>query len=76
MPDNFERFRGRPLSNVFDLNYDKIHALSIVTLVLYLVFCIFIVNIIIISKKCFVFSSYYSSSFKKKCYAILYLLFF
>ena len=34
MYDNFEKYRGTQLSNIFDLNYDKIHKYSIITLIL------------------------------------------
>ena len=35
--DDFEKFRGTKLSNIFDLNYGKIHKISIATLVIYCV---------------------------------------
>ena len=34
MYDNFVKYRGTKLSNIFDLNYDKIHKYSIITLFL------------------------------------------
>ena len=33
MYDNFEKYRGTKLSNIFELNYDKIHKFSIITLI-------------------------------------------
>ena len=41
--DNFEKFKGRRLSFVFDLNFDKILKTSIATLVLYLVLFVFLI---------------------------------
>ena len=47
--DNFEKCRGTKLSNIFDLNYNRIHTFSITTLVLSLVFfLLLIVNICLI----------------------------
>jgi hypothetical protein len=37
MYDKFEKYRGTKFSNIFDLNYDKIHKYSIITLILSLV---------------------------------------
>ena len=31
--DNFEKYKGKLLSNIFDLNYSKIHGLSIANMV-------------------------------------------
>jgi len=34
MYDNFKKYRGTKFSNIFDLNYDKIHKYSIIALIL------------------------------------------
>ena len=40
--ENFEKFRGTKLSNIFDLNYSKVQAFSIATLILTLVFFLYL----------------------------------
>lgn len=53
--DNFERFKGTKLSNIFDINYSKIHKLSIATLVLecanIFLHCVFVVLFCLLKKK-------------------------
>lgn len=73
--ENFEKCRGTKLSNVFDLNYDKIHYISIATLILYIVLFVFlIINYCLIEFKTCENGYYYNT--RKKCGVILYLLFF
>jgi len=71
--ENFEKFRGTKLSNIFDLNYSKVHAFSIATLILTLVFFVLIIfNSILSCMDCY----YYSLNSCKKCLLILYLVIF
>ena len=73
--ENFEKCRGTRLSNVFDLNYDKIHNITIATLILYVVLLgLLIINCCLV--KCDIYKYDYSYKTGKKCCVILYLLFF
>ena len=73
--ENFEKCRGTKLSNIFDLNYDKIHNFSIATLILYIVLFVFlIINFCLIKFKACEYGFYYNNY--KKCGLILYLLFY
>lgn len=60
--DKFERFKGSKLSNIFDFNYNKIHNISIASLILecvggflYIVFLVFLVSLCICKKDCDIF---------------------
>jgi len=71
--ENFEKFRGTNLSNVFDLNFSKVHAFSIATLILTLVlFLFFIFNCILFKKDLY----YYSLDSFKICFIFLYFFIF
>lgn len=71
--ENFEKFRGTKLSNIFDLNYSKVHAFSIATLILTLVLFAFIIFNSILSCTNWYYFSFNSC---KKCFMILYLVIF
>ena len=51
MQDYFIRFNGRKLSDIFDLNYEKIHKLSIATLVVSSIMIFFYILICAFEKK-------------------------
>ena len=51
MQDYFVRFNGRKLSDIFDLNYEKIHKLSIATLVVSSIMIFFYILICSFQKK-------------------------
>ena len=69
--DNFERLRGSRLSSIFELNYNKIHNISIAILILSCILVLFILISLCLYKR---IDSYYVG--KYKCCIILYLFLF
>ena len=71
MQDNFEKYMGIELSNIFDLNYDKIHSTSIICLLVTL--SILFINIV--SFYAIMCKAYFSENKNTKCLTYFFFLF-
>ena len=75
--DDFQKYKGTKLSNVFDLNYGKVHKLSIATLVIYCV-KIFMSLLVTFLYACGILikdKNKYKNKYKNKCIEYIFLIF-